>query len=394
LSSKTAAQILQDKGLPSNFCALPFVAVECKTDGNASVCCVHQGSIPDFNFANNTISEAFDSKWYKDIQQEFLDNKQPAGCRNCFNEEKAGIHSKREREIIRLAQYIPEAIAKPEIKYLDLKFGNTCNLKCRTCCSFSSSKWGTDEAALNPWGPEGVIMWNNLGKWPKDNSKFWNDLFRYSESVDWFELFGGEPMVLKEHMTFLTNMTSTVDCSNKNLSYNTNGTQDMTQYFEHWRKFKKVQIFFSIDGVGPRFEYMRHPAKWDEVNANINKLLAANLPSVSVNFFCTVSAFNVWYLDEVASWAKQYPNCQLLWNMVSEPKHYSAKCLPRSVKDALKDRLLNSPNVEHFAPIYNYVDTPEEPDNYQEFKRIMSIVDPRRNEDYYQIFQEYARLLP
>ena len=55
MSSATAARILRDMELPVNFCPLPFVAAECKTDGAASVCCVHQGSLPNFNFADNTI---------------------------------------------------------------------------------------------------------------------------------------------------------------------------------------------------------------------------------------------------------------------------------------------------------------------------------------------------
>ena len=39
-------------------------------------------------------------------------------------------------------------IATDTPKYLDLKFGTLCNLKCRTCGSINSSKWQTDEKKL------------------------------------------------------------------------------------------------------------------------------------------------------------------------------------------------------------------------------------------------------
>ena len=38
-----------------------------------------------------------------------------------------------------------------------------------------------------------------------------------------------------------------------------------------WKHFRKVQIFFSIDDVEERFNYIRHPGKFNEVFENIEK---------------------------------------------------------------------------------------------------------------------------
>ena len=35
-----------------------------------------------------------------------------------------------------------------EVKFVDLKLGNLCNLKCRICGSWSSSKWAKEEIDL------------------------------------------------------------------------------------------------------------------------------------------------------------------------------------------------------------------------------------------------------
>ena len=37
---------------------------------------------------------------------------------------------------------------KKNLKFLDLKLGNICNLKCRICGSWSSSKWAQEEIKL------------------------------------------------------------------------------------------------------------------------------------------------------------------------------------------------------------------------------------------------------
>ena len=35
--------------------------------------------------------------------------------------------------------------SKPNLKFIDFKLGNVCNLKCRICGSWSSSKWAQEE---------------------------------------------------------------------------------------------------------------------------------------------------------------------------------------------------------------------------------------------------------
>ena len=54
------------------------------------------------------------------------------------------------------------------------------------------------------------------------------------------------------------------------LNYNTNGTvRPSKELIELWSQFKLVQLDFSIDDIGPRFEYQRYGAKWPEVTENL-----------------------------------------------------------------------------------------------------------------------------
>lgn len=398
MTPEQAREILSKNELPDNFCVLPFLGLECKTTGEASVCCVQQESAKDitgkpYNFAETTIDTVFNSAWMDGIRKDFLENKQISSCYNCWDEERAGLTSKRLREVIRFQNRIPEVVNNPEIHYLDLKFGNICNLKCRICTSFASSKWAEDEVRSGIGNKHHADRMIEMGKWPKDNNVFWDNLYSISDKVDTLELFGGEPMLLKEHALYLNKLVEIGGTEDKLLSYNTNGTQDLARYYDTWSKFKKVQVFFSIDGVGDRFTYLRHPAPWEQVNQNIRDLLEHGPKNVEVAFFCSVSAFNIWYLEEVADWAAQYPNCYLHWNMVYAPEHYSAKCLPVGVKEHVRDHLLASKYSEQFKNIVKYIEDQDNSEHFQQFLTWTDKIDQVRQENFAATFPEYAKIL-
>ena len=42
-----------------------------------------------------------------------------------------------------LTNWTPDS--EPTLKFIDFKLGNVCNLKCRICGSWSSSKWAQEE---------------------------------------------------------------------------------------------------------------------------------------------------------------------------------------------------------------------------------------------------------
>jgi hypothetical protein len=87
--------------------------------------------------------------------------------------------------------------------------------------------------------------------------------------------------------------------------YNTNGTQlidDKTKKLIE--QFKFTRISFSIDGIGEKFNYIRYPAKWNQVEQNLiwwkNNLPHNSMLSLTV----TASILNVLDLDEVIEWCR------------------------------------------------------------------------------------------
>ena len=110
---------------------------------------------------------------------------------------------------------------------------------------------------------------------------------------------------------------------------------------EIWKHFKTVEIAFSIDDVGPRFEYQRSNASWSEVQNNIARFknIQTQLPNLQLQVCSTVNVFNVMYLEDLATWIDQQTFNFVYWNMMHEAYYFSISTLPESAKELAIQRL-------------------------------------------------------
>ena len=83
----------------------------------------------------------------KQDRAKMIAGERPKGCQSCWQEEDAGKTSKRQNSIYKMKQSLTDWTpnSEPTLKFIDFKLGNVCNLKCRICGSWSSSKWAQEE---------------------------------------------------------------------------------------------------------------------------------------------------------------------------------------------------------------------------------------------------------
>jgi MoaA/NifB/PqqE/SkfB family radical SAM enzyme len=111
---------------------------------------------------------------------------------------------------------------------------------------------------------------------------------------------GGEPMLSKEHVKFLH---AVPDKSQVYLNYNTNGTILPNQELQQlWSSFKLVQLDFSIDDIGHRFEYQRYPAQWNNVVKNLQWYIEFAPHNCMFAVNTTVGILNKHNLDNLDHW--------------------------------------------------------------------------------------------
>jgi hypothetical protein len=162
-----------------------------------------------------------------------------------------------------------------------------------------------------------------------------------ADQIRYIEFTGGEPFMIREHFRFLERIVDMGIAGQVEIHYNTNGTQFPENAEDIWQHFKTVEIAFSIDDVGARFEYQRANAVWSEVEYNIARFMAMRdrHPNIQLQACITVNVFNVLYLEHVANWAYQQGFNFVYWNMLHEAKYFSIATLPSAAKQAIAQQL-------------------------------------------------------
>ena len=323
-------------------CILPWISIESTPIGGARPCCLSTEEIPGINLNNNTLEEAFNSDYMRTMRQEFNSGGKPKQCRNCWLEEDAGKKSKRQHMLQKFKNVTVDWNDDngKQLMFLDLKLGNICNLKCRICGSWSSNKWAQEEVQQNP--KHIAKQWLKDGQWPRKNPQFWENVDKLLPDIKYFEFTGGEPFLIREHFDLLDRAIHLDYAEDIDIHYNTNGTQFPKDHVL-WQYFKQVQIAFSIDNVGDRFEYERDGAKWDEVNLNIARITELRYKGypISTQLCITWNAQNILYIDDILNWAYGMEFDNIHFNLMHDPVEFAISNLPHSAKDNTINSLHN-----------------------------------------------------
>ena len=340
--------------LPKTICMLPWISIETSPLGNARPCCLAEELITDdagnaYELKHHTLQEIYDSKYMQQLRQDFRNGEKPKTCQRCWDEEDAGRNSKRIMTKLRLKEYVNEvdyaSDTPDQLWFLDLKLGNICNLKCRICGSWSSSKWAIEEMdyvkSHTPPKEHIAYTWLQQGQWPRQSPLFWENLKQLLPNIRYFEFTGGEPFMIPEHFELLQYAVDTGHAEHIEIHYNTNGTQWPEEHVHLWTHFKHIEIAFSIDNVGARFEYERYLAKWDEVETNIAKFqkLRDENTNITTQVCLTANIQNVYYLEELCNWvAKQNFNFDF-FNMLHDPKYKSIASMTPAAQELVINKL-------------------------------------------------------
>jgi MoaA/NifB/PqqE/SkfB family radical SAM enzyme len=302
-----------------------------------------------YDLNSHTLTEIYQSDYMQQLRQQFRRGEKPATCNRCWEEEAAGRDSKRIHSRVRLKelyQQVDWSNDQPDqLWFVDLKLGNICNLKCRICGSWSSSKWAEEELAYMPEDfnkkEHIAYTWLRQGAWPRKSEVFWDNLKTVLPDIKYFEFTGGEPWMIQEHFDLLEYAVEQGYSKNIDIHYNTNATQDPSTHFLLWKEFGRVDIAFSIDNVGDRFEYERYGAKWDIANQIIDDVHFKQiyLPNITTQLCFTINIQNVYYLDELLTWAETKGFGNIYFNMMHSPDHMSVQRMTPAAQELVLNKL-------------------------------------------------------
>jgi len=375
--------------IEKNFCYNAFLGLDISPSGTLKPCCKFgDNSIPQFDIKEG-ISRYKHSEFLKNLQEQFINDKRPKGCVRCWQEEDAGVKSKRQLDYERHETNFNQHDTSTTIfKNISLAFGNLCNLACRICGPTSSSKWSTEMKKID--GKNYAIY-----EWFRD-PKIMSDIWEHTQQAIHFDIPGGEPLLthIQEHFDLLNKFKENGSSKKISLHYTTNGTNyPKDSHLEIWQAFREVDIQISIDDIKERFEYNRWPAKWDTVYENVKKFqkLKDKEKNIRLSISFTVSAFTILYADEFFSWCLAEGLPEPWMGRLHSPTYYRCSVFPAHVKNAIKKKLSSSKHPE-VKKLIKYLEL-DDHEHFNEFKRWVAVLDSKRDQNFHRTFSELSKYI-
>lgn len=361
--------------------------------GELRVCCnstpgknvIRKEDGKPYTIYNDNLEEAWNSKDYQKIRFEFLNSKRPEMCNRCFNEEDAGVKSARNfanEKWGETGMFLP--YTEFNIRYVDLRLGNLCNLKCRMCNPWASNQWVKEWLDVYPAEEENIDDLANV-TWP-EVEKTWSNLFEIVGTVEQIYLTGGEPTIIKEQTKLLQYCIDNGFAKNINLKYNTNLTNVPKSLIKLWSHFKLVQLNCSIDAFGDLDRYIRYPSNWDKIVENFNTI--RKLDNVEIEIHCTVQMYNILYLDKFLDWCSDYKD-KVYFNILDHPSILNIRVLPKSLKLLAEERLANYLHIDKVSEIIKYMFSEDHYDIFPAFISYSKTLDTNRGENIFEQVPEF-----
>ena len=339
----------QKEIISKTYCPLPFNHLYVHPTNMASVCCAfrkegERESLPNIKEYKN-LGDHLKHPFIKDIQQKMLKGEKVDGCATCYYAEEHGYESMREKEIATwhietFRNFTPPDLENPKLEFLEMTFGNYCNLACRTCHSDLSHSWIEDEEELVKRGLMGKVGNKRINiekEWHPDDFK----------DLQYIKITGGEPMLHPDFPKFMAQLEQkNVYC----FIFTNASWVPKKRIFDMLKDFKFLQVFLSVDGTGDVQEYMRHNAKWDTTHKSVRTWMewSVTMPNVQVAWAPTWSLMNASYFVETCNWWLGLTEEILIdkkpgadWNLVKTnfvygPSIYQMSLLPKKTKEKLK----------------------------------------------------------
>lgn len=363
------------------FCPAPWVSVYINPDGTVDHCCVSLSDLGNLN--RNSLADSIHNEKNYDLKQQILEGKKIDGCRFCH----IGQQNTRRTWFLKEFQHVDLNLyddpKKFQLKYLDLRWRNTCNSACVYCTPKLSSLWAKELGVKQDLDPTII-----------ERSKEF--ITEHAHEIEQIYLAGGEPLLMKEN-EWLLNLLD----SRKNeikLVVNTNLSSINNPIFEMISTWKNVQWLVSTEATGPEYEYIRFPLSWETFDSNVRRLADNLKPGHSVMFLMVYCALSIESCYDCISWFKSLgiPQHQfsysLQWVGGGHGDPVDPRCLNLETQQKARQRLQQMINDHYHDSMDDLLKVWEMP--YLKENKLLSYLnelDQRRNLDSKSLYSDIWR---
>jgi organic radical activating enzyme len=300
-------------------CAWVENMISIETDGFTRPCCGEIGIGARITHISNGIINSFNHSRLINLKEN-LNNGFSADtsryCYRCESLEKLNLDSLRTK-----TKFLSSS---RELKMIQFKMSNKCQLACLHCGPSQSSTWAK-KLEIHPRVKTSFTV----------TEEFLKELSEILPNLEVIKFTGGEPFLDPDHWKILEYLKD-FKKDHCELHYITNGLSPYNS--ELWKGWKLVKCSVSVDGFQESFEWFRRGASWDKIVQSVSEL--KKVSEVEINY--SVTPFTIQDFLK----ASDFWNTKLTAVPIVYPKYVSLESFPFSIIKSI-DRFQE-------IPFYNY----------------------------------------
>lgn len=302
-------------------------------------------------------------------RKEMMLGMRPQECNYCWRVEEMGPEHLSDRIIKSKNELLLSPNAHEHIKkngwdhnyqptYIEISFGNECNMRCAYCHPKASSAWMKEMDLEGPLEFANHLQVLEEKIYPEDDNpyvdafwKWWPQLRKHLKVI---RITGGEPLLQQNAWKFLDKLDQTGECKDMIVQINTNlniktklikRMCDKVNKLLDENKIKKFAIFSSIESWGDRATYTRNGLDLELFEANLRTIMK-EMGHQHVDKFSGIQIMNTFnimsvtsytqFLEKMIDWrqklqkGKNYPKVSFDIPHCTEPNHWTLVGLPDS----------------------------------------------------------------
>lgn len=378
-------------------CILAYTSLYIDPEGHVKPCCASDSFKEPLMFSDyDNISELINSKQLKELRHSMEIGEPLSICDTCFKQghQMKDFWNNKWKHKLESVDLRDSEYNVKSLQYLDARFSNICNFKCRMCGPGLSSSWYDDYIEIH--GETGKkFIEERVFKHSDPMSKFSpSDL----ETVEHLMVGGGEPFITDDFWKLIDTFK---DEQKKDISFYCNTNGSVTKYkgesiMDKLNKFKDVDIGVSLDGYGDIGEYQRTGMKQKRFDRNVKHMVEyiKDKDHMRLMFEFTITTINVFHILDFILWAQnEYPKVTLHFHWARGPAlfacHNATGNFNEDIISYIKNILSNDTVkkmkvvVDSLKGFLNYMLITEK-ENYDrvEAYRIVTTLDKQRGDDY------------
>ena len=382
----------KDYFLHNALCALPWIGVYVDPVGTIKNCAI-SGTKLD-NIHNTPIDKILASPTNVAIKTDMLNHVRHERCNACYNVENRSNHNVQTHSGSNRSWYKKYGIKNLDVydspnnfnlKIVDLRWRNTCNLACVYCGPNLSSRWAT-ELKNTDYNIDDSIL--------AKNKKY---IFDQVDTIDHVYLAGGEPLLIVENLELLNLLAERNP--DVEIRINTNLSVVDNKIFKKLITFKNVKWTVSVDATEEEYDYIRYPGNWNQF---YNNLIDLKNKGFDINFnmvWCILNAESIFKCIENLQAVGFHENTFII-QCLDRPQPLNIQNLPSNILEKLKLTIKNKLTItdpacwlhKSLELMYNYISGPVIPGDLTETFNFLAKLDQRRNLNSQTVFPSLYNL--